>query len=135
MVSCPYCDGKGRLQAPAEVAAAVQELAAATIEHQLLKLLAYYFSQWVETPTLVARIYTGPREPPGNGVVSTMALNLRKKLRPYGLTIEGSSAPPGSFRLVRVEGAMRLLGTPYRDEDAIRLPDARQWLTGRPGAS
>lgn len=139
---CPYCDGKGRVKSPAEVQWAVHQLSRPTIEHAMLCALAERFDQWVETPTLMFLLYGGRDSEPYPKVLATMAKRLRGKLKPYGLVVEGTSTSPNAYRLVLIEGvtsgyAMGPRTPPYdgySEVDAIRLPDARQWLYASPRA-
>lgn len=111
-IVCPTCGHPvGRDPRPV-----IEGLYDGTIRYAMLKALADQFGEWVPRVTLEALVYPGHDGGPlsSRQTLHVYAYENRKRLHPYGLTIEGMRAGQGA-------GAYRLRWT-------IPQHDGRDWL-------
>lgn len=117
-IHCPTC-GQPLSRDPLPI---IDGLRDNTLRYRMLAALAARFGEWVTREELRALVYSGPDGGPLTHTLHVYAYDNRKRLRPFGLTIEGMRAgrTPGAFRL----------------RWAAPAGDGRDWLTvDRPAAA
>jgi hypothetical protein len=95
---CPCCGARFERPDPYQL---VDFLPISGMRRALLVTLAANFGRELPTELLVERVYAGVRNGGPLGArrcVSVYAYQLRKILKPYGLTVRGNAAA-GSYRL------------------------------------
>ncbi len=76
------------------------------IARTMLRILAASFGRFVPTELIVDVIYAGVRDGANDtrNIVRGLAYQLRKHLRPYGITITGRPHYGGSYRMHWIDG-------------------------------